>query len=139
MTQAFWQRPKRHFIATDYVWFDNTPLGNSTLGKVMNRICQMAGLVENYTHHSIKPTYIGTIENLCREAMGQIIAPQRKLQAELASQVLSNRGGKNTSQSGPDGCGTASKYSVDEGFTKSASSPAPTDIKETDPATLGGY
>ncbi|XP_060063319.1 uncharacterized protein LOC132543817 [Ylistrum balloti] len=68
MTEAFWQRPKRSFVYDDYVWFDNTPLGNSTLSKIMTRICQSAGLFENFTNHAIKSSYIPIIENLCKMA-----------------------------------------------------------------------
>ncbi|KAJ8315271.1 hypothetical protein KUTeg_007421 [Tegillarca granosa] len=72
MTEAFWQRPKRNFVATDYVWYDNTPLGNSTLSKIMTRTCQTAGLYENYTNHAIKSSYIPFIENLCKEAITKV-------------------------------------------------------------------
>ncbi|XP_061171162.1 uncharacterized protein LOC133180708 [Saccostrea echinata] len=68
MTEAFWQRPKRNFVSEDYVWYDNTPLGNSTISKIMTRTCQMAGLFENYTNHAIKSTYVPVIENICLEA-----------------------------------------------------------------------
>ncbi|XP_021357426.1 uncharacterized protein LOC110452971 [Mizuhopecten yessoensis] len=66
MTEAFWQRPKRSFVYADYVWYDNTPLGNSTLSKIMTRVCQSAGLFENYTNHAIKSSYIPVIQNLCK-------------------------------------------------------------------------
>ncbi|KAK3096641.1 hypothetical protein FSP39_001973 [Pinctada imbricata] len=69
MTDAFWQRPKRNFVAADYVWYDNTPLGNSTISKIMTRTCQCAGLFENYTNHAIKSSYIPIIENICSEAV----------------------------------------------------------------------
>lgn len=69
MTEAFWQRPKRNFVSADYVWYDNTPLGNSTISKIMTRTCQMSGLFENYTNHAIKSSYIPVIENICLEAV----------------------------------------------------------------------
>ena len=43
MSDAFWQRPKRNVLPTDFVWFDNICIGNSTLNKLMNRITQSAG------------------------------------------------------------------------------------------------
>ena len=69
MTEMFWQRPKRTFVAADYVWYDNTPLGNSTLSKIMTRMCSMAGLTENYTNHAIKSSYVPLIEKLCKDAV----------------------------------------------------------------------
>ena len=65
----FWQRPKRNFVAADYVWYDNTPLGNSTLSKIMTRMCSMAELTENYTNHAIKSSYIPLIEKMCKDAV----------------------------------------------------------------------
>ena len=44
MTEAFWQRPKRNFVSADYVWYDNTPLGNSTISKIMTRTCQVGNM-----------------------------------------------------------------------------------------------
>ncbi|XP_067674316.1 uncharacterized protein [Haliotis asinina] len=69
MTEAFWQRPKRSVSQSDYVWFDNTPLGNSTLSKIMQRISISAGVKENYTNHSIRPSYIPLIETICTDAL----------------------------------------------------------------------
>ncbi|CAG2255054.1 KCTD1_15 [Mytilus edulis] len=71
MTEMFWQRPKRSFVASDLVWYDNTPLGNSTLSKIMTRMCSMAGLTENYTNHAIKSTYIPLIEKMCKDALSK--------------------------------------------------------------------
>ncbi|ESO87287.1 hypothetical protein LOTGIDRAFT_154785 [Lottia gigantea] len=70
MTTAFWQRPKRQVNKSDYVWFDNTALGNSSLGKFMQKICLQAGLKDTYTNSSIKPVYIPMVESICQEAMG---------------------------------------------------------------------
>lgn len=70
MTDAFWQRPKRNVNPSDYVWYDHSPMGNSTLSKIMQRISIMAGMCDNYTNHSIRSTYIPLIESICLEALG---------------------------------------------------------------------
>ncbi|KAL3882285.1 hypothetical protein ACJMK2_028647 [Sinanodonta woodiana] len=69
MCPSFWQRHKRNVQKSDYVWYDHTGLGNSTLHKLMNRICQQAGLPEMYTNHAIRPSCIPQIEAICQEVM----------------------------------------------------------------------
>ena len=69
MTDAFWQRPKRSVNQTDYVWYDHSPMGNSTLNRIMQRISIMAGMCESYTNHSSRAAYIPLIETMCAEAL----------------------------------------------------------------------
>ena len=53
MSDAFWQRPKRSVLPTDFVWYDNQSIGNSTLNKLMNRITQSAGKNQLYSRHCL--------------------------------------------------------------------------------------
>ncbi|XP_005108675.1 uncharacterized protein LOC101859972 [Aplysia californica] len=69
MTDAFWQRPKRNVSQSDYVWYDHTPLGSSTLTKIMQRISLQAGLSDNYTNYSIRSACIPLVEAVCEEAL----------------------------------------------------------------------
>ncbi|XP_053398076.1 uncharacterized protein LOC123551310 [Mercenaria mercenaria] len=69
MSDAFWQRPKRSVLPTDFVWYDNQSIGNSTLNKLMNRITQSAGLPDSYAINAIKSSYIPIIESICRYAL----------------------------------------------------------------------
>ncbi|XP_076444471.1 uncharacterized protein LOC143282682 isoform X2 [Babylonia areolata] len=69
MTDAFWQRPKRNVNQSDYVWYDHSPMGTSTLNRIMQRISIMAGMYESYTNHSIRASYIPLIESMCAEAL----------------------------------------------------------------------
>ncbi|CAG5127030.1 unnamed protein product [Candidula unifasciata] len=69
MIEAFWQRPKRNVSQSDYVWFEHTPLGNSTLTKIMQRISLQAGLSDNYTNYSIRSACIPLLESVCYEAL----------------------------------------------------------------------
>nr|KAG5711118.1 hypothetical protein BaRGS_004762 [Batillaria attramentaria] len=54
MNDNFWQRPKRNVTPADYVWYDHSPIGSSTLNKIMQRISLMAGMCDSYTTHSIR-------------------------------------------------------------------------------------
>ncbi|XP_033740738.1 uncharacterized protein LOC117327721 [Pecten maximus] len=122
MTEAFWQRPKRSFVYDDYVWYDNTPLGNSTLSRLMTRICQSAGLFENFTNHAIKSSYIPIIESLCKMATKKTVHPEFKDTGSVASPLAT------CSQGLRD---------FDDGMTDSGS--VCSDAKETEPDehTLG--
>ncbi|KAK6170472.1 hypothetical protein SNE40_018858 [Patella caerulea] len=79
MTDAFWQRPKRQVNESDYVWFDNTALGNSSLSKFMQKICLQAGLMDSYTNNAIRGVYIPAVESICRENSG-VTQPQSVMQ-----------------------------------------------------------
>ncbi|GFS17584.1 potassium channel tetramerisation domain containing 15b [Elysia marginata] len=85
MMDAFWQRPKRNISSTDIVWYDHTPLGSSTLTKIMQRICQQAGVSDSYTNYSIRSSCIPLVEEACEQA----------LLAETGSGGGTERGGSN--------------------------------------------
>ena len=54
---AFYQQPrKQKWTVADSVWFNNIPLGINTLGQMMRRISESAGLSTTYTNHSIRAT-----------------------------------------------------------------------------------
>lgn len=122
MTEAFWQRPKRSFVYDDYVWYDNTPLGNSTLSRLMTRICQSAGLFENFTNHAIKSSYIPIIESLCKMASKKTVQPEYKDSGSVASPMATSSQGLRE---------------MDDGMTDSGS--VCSDAKEAEPEehTLG--
>ena len=86
MSDAFWQRPKRNIQADDFVWYDNTSIGNSTLNKLMNRITTQAGLPDNYAINAIKSSYIPIIESICKSALFASMQFRRVLQMKNSSQ-----------------------------------------------------
>lgn len=94
MTDAFWQRPKRSVNQTDYVWYDHSPMGNSTLNRIMQRISIMAGMCESYTNHSIRAAYIPLIETMCAEALPPGSQP---MLPPACNMVDSSRGGSTNS------------------------------------------
>ena len=54
---AFYQQPrKQKWTVADSVWYNNIPLGINTLGQMMRRISEGAGLSTTYTNHSIRAT-----------------------------------------------------------------------------------
>ena len=55
---AFFQYPKRKWQPTDAIWFENRPLGQNKLSKMMKEISQEAGLSQQYTNHSVRATAI---------------------------------------------------------------------------------
>lgn len=85
MSDAFWQRPKRSIQADDFVWYDNTSIGNSTLNKLMNRITTQAGLPDNYAINAIKSSYIPIIESICKSALFASMQFRRVLQMKQSS------------------------------------------------------
>ena len=56
LCDALWQRPKANFSPHAAVWYDNSPVGKNKLGDKMKEISKKAGLSQNYTKHSIRPT-----------------------------------------------------------------------------------
>lgn len=64
MTDCFWQRPKKNVQATDYIWYENTVLGNSTLSKMMQKISRDSDVKHVYTNHAIHSSHIPVIGNI---------------------------------------------------------------------------
>lgn len=60
---AFFQRPKvKHFLGSP-TWYCNSPVGVNPLGKMMEKICELANLKTKYTNHSIWATMVTTLRN----------------------------------------------------------------------------
>ena len=127
MTDAFWQRPKRNVCETDYVWYDHSPMGTSTLNRIMQRISLMAGMYESYTNHSIRAAYIPLIENMCAEALSlgsrPILVPARSMTessggGSISSSVLQSQDSRAEPEfsSGDDSSSVTSEHKdVDDG------------------------
>lgn len=56
----FFQRPQRTFNVNSHIWYYNIPLGHNTLGNMMSRIPEKAGLSHRYTNHS---TLVHTLDS----------------------------------------------------------------------------
>ncbi|CAG2206489.1 KCTD1_15 [Mytilus edulis] len=52
------KRPRPNYHTADETWFENKPLGKNTLGALMAKISNCAGLSKVYTNHSIRSTSI---------------------------------------------------------------------------------
>ncbi|VDI19990.1 Hypothetical predicted protein [Mytilus galloprovincialis] len=55
------ERPRPNYYTADETWFENKPLGKNTLGALMAKISNCAGLSKVYTNHSIRSTSITTL------------------------------------------------------------------------------
>ncbi|CAG2255437.1 KCTD1_15 [Mytilus edulis] len=55
------KRPRPNYHTADETWFENKPLGKNTLGALMAKISNCAGLSKVYTNHSIRSTSITTL------------------------------------------------------------------------------
>ncbi|XP_069131906.1 uncharacterized protein [Argopecten irradians] len=86
------------------------------------RICQSAGLFENFTNHAIKSSYIPIIESLCKMASKKTVQPEYKDSGFVASPMATSSQGLRE---------------MDDGMTDSGS--VCSDAKEAEPEehTLG--
>ena len=55
---AFFQYPKRNWMYTDEVWYENRPLGINKLSSMMKELSVEADLSKVYTNHSVRATAI---------------------------------------------------------------------------------
>ena len=59
---ALFQKPKRNFLSTDEVWFENSPIGVNKLGDMMKDISVAASLSKVYTNHCVRSTTISALD-----------------------------------------------------------------------------
>lgn len=60
---ALFQRAKVKNYYQSSTWYCNSPLGKNTLGKMMEKICEMSFVKTKYTNHSIRATTVTTLRN----------------------------------------------------------------------------
>ena len=59
---AVFQRPKRNFLPSDEIWFENSPIGVNKLGDMMKEISLAASLSKVYTNHCVRSTTISALD-----------------------------------------------------------------------------
>ena len=59
---ALFQKPKRNFLPSDEIWFENSPIGVNKLGDMMKEISLAASLSKVYTNHCVRSTTISALD-----------------------------------------------------------------------------
>ena len=60
---ALFQRPKRNFLPSDEIWFENSPIGVNKMGDMMKEISLAATLNKFYTNHCVRSTTIPALDD----------------------------------------------------------------------------
>ena len=58
---AFYLRPKVKWSPGDEIWFLKSPIGHNMLAKRFKEMCASAGLVGNFTNHSLRATAVSSM------------------------------------------------------------------------------
>ncbi|CAG2203084.1 KCTD1_15 [Mytilus edulis] len=78
------KRPRPNYHTADETWFENKPLGKNTLGALMAKISNCAGLSKVYTNHSIRSTSITTLsESGFEDRKIKTVSKHKSLQTEI--------------------------------------------------------
>ena len=59
---ALFQKPKRNFLPSDEIWFQNSSIGVNKLGDMMKEISLAASLSKVYTNHCVRSTTISALD-----------------------------------------------------------------------------
>ena len=59
---ALFQKPKKNFLRSDEIWFENSPIGVNKLGGMMKEISLTASLGKVYTNHCVSSTTISALD-----------------------------------------------------------------------------
>ena len=61
---ALFQKPKRNFLPSDVIWFENSPIGVNKLGDMVKEISLAASLsnLKVYTNHCVRSTTISSLD-----------------------------------------------------------------------------
>jgi len=59
---ALFQQPKKNFLPSDEIWFENSPIGVNKLGDMMKEISLTASLSKVYTNHCVSSTTISALD-----------------------------------------------------------------------------
>ena len=59
---ALFQKPKRTFLPSDEIWFENSPIGVDKLGDMVKEISLAASLSKVYTNHCVRSTTISALD-----------------------------------------------------------------------------
>ncbi|KAK6171906.1 hypothetical protein SNE40_018328 [Patella caerulea] len=60
---CLFQSPKKHVQFEDAIWYNNKPLGTTTLKCMMKTISKSAGLTNTYTNHCVRATAINLLSH----------------------------------------------------------------------------
>ena len=60
---ALFQRPKRNFLPSDEIWFENSPIGVNKMGDMMKEISLAATLNKFHTNHCVRSTTISALDD----------------------------------------------------------------------------
>lgn len=118
MSECFWQRPKKSVQATDYIWYENTALGNSTLSKMMQKISRDSDVKTVYTNHAIHSSHIPVIENISNHPQPQSSStfPQKyDVTADTEDNIpvkLESKNGGESCEESKSAIGTCNKWCI---------------------------
>ena len=100
-SDAFFQRPRDIFKASDSTWYTKQPVGVNTLRNVVKTLCEDTGIPGYYTNHSLRSSSVtrmyqsGVDEQLIQEITGhrslavQSYKQTSQSQRQRASQIIS--------------------------------------------------
>lgn len=63
LSTSLWQRPRKNVLMEDDVWYENSPLGHNTLGKMMDTMSREARLSQVYSNYCLKGTYASVLDD----------------------------------------------------------------------------
>ncbi|XP_031564984.1 uric acid degradation bifunctional protein TTL-like [Actinia tenebrosa] len=63
LSSFLWQRPKKNVLMEDDVWYENSPLGHNTLGKMMDTMSREARLSKMYSNYCLKGTHASLLND----------------------------------------------------------------------------
>lgn len=63
LSSSLWQRPKKNVLIEDEVWYENSPLGHNTLGKMMDTMSREARLSQTYSNYCLKGTHASLLDD----------------------------------------------------------------------------
>lgn len=58
-----WQRAKDSYLPNESTWFQNRPIGKSTIAKFMNNICHICDIGKKYTNHCLRVSAINILKS----------------------------------------------------------------------------
>ena len=59
---ALFQKPKRNFLPSDEIWFENSRIGVNKVGGMMKEVSLSASLSKVYTNHCVRSTIVSALD-----------------------------------------------------------------------------